>query len=227
MRILLVEDDEAIAEVVKQGLEESFYSVDIAYDGIKGLKMADAELYSLLILDVMLPGMDGFEICRSLRRSKNPVPILMLTALDGVDDCVQGLDVGADDYLPKPFEFSELIARVRALLRRDKIHRSRVIRIGDLEIDTGSHQASRSGQEIRLTPREYDLLEALASHEGRPISREAILDHVWMDDESLSNTVDVCIGQLRKKVDSDYDIKLIHTIHRVGYMMKEPDKAAK
>ena len=221
MRILLVEDDEAIAEVVKQGLEESFYSVDVAHDGIRGLEMAEEELYSLLILDIMLPGMDGFEICRNIRGGRNLVPVLMLTARDGINDRVHGLDIGADDYLPKPFEFSELLARVRSLLRRDKIHRTRVICIGDLEIDTGTHLARRGGQEIRLTPREYDLLEALASHEGRPISREAILDHVWMDDESSSNTVDVCIGQLRKKVDSDFDVKLIQTVHRVGYMIKE------
>lgn len=223
MRILLVEDDEAIAEVVKQGLEEAYYSVDIANDGLQGLAMAEEEAYSLLILDVMLPGMDGFAICRRLREGRNLVPILMLTARDSLDDRVHGLEIGADDYLPKPFEFPELVARVRALLRRDKIHRTRVIQIADLEIDSGSRRVKRGGQEIRLTPREYELLEALASYEGRPVSREAIQEHIWMDDDSYSNTVDVCIGQLRKKIDSEHETKLIQTVHRVGYMLRDPD----
>lgn len=221
MRILLIEDDEAIAEVVKSGLEESYYTVDIADDGMVGLKMAEEEVYSLLILDVMLPSLDGFEICRTIRKQRNNVPILMLTALDSIPSRVQGLEIGADDYLPKPFEFSELLARVRALLRRDKIHRGRIISIEDLHIDTGSHVVKRGGHDIYLTPREYELLEALASNECRPVSREAILEHVWMDAEACSNTVDVCIAQLRKKIDSEFDTKLIQTVHRVGYMIKK------
>lgn len=223
MKILLVEDDEPIADVVKMGLEGAHYRVEVATDGEMGLEMAEEGAYSLLILDLMLPGRDGLSLCAALRSHRNQVPILMLTARDALEDRVRGLETGADDYLAKPFEFPELLARVRALLRRDKIHRARVIRVADLTIDTLTHFVMRAGQQIALTPREYTLLEAMAAHEGVPLSRERILEQVWMDDDSYSNTVDVCIAQLRKKVDAPYEPKLIQTVHRLGYMVKDTD----
>ncbi|HZT42366.1 MAG TPA: response regulator transcription factor [Chthonomonadaceae bacterium] len=216
--ILLVEDDELIAEVIKLGLEEAGYPVDWATDGDLGLQMTQEKTYSLIVLDIMLPSMDGFAVCRALRAQRNPVPILMLTARDSLDDRVRGLDTGADDYLSKPFAFPELLARVRALLRRDKVHRARLIKIADLEIDTSARRVRRGDQEIHLTPREYSLLEALAAHEGIVLTREMIQDQIWMND-SYSNAVDWCIAQLRKKIDANYEPKLIQTVHRIGYRL--------
>lgn len=223
MRILLVEDDETIAELIQAGLEEARFRVEHAADGEKGLQMALAGDYSLIILDLMLPRRDGWSVCEALRAKRMTVPILMLTARDSVQDRVKGLETGADDYLPKPFDFAELIARVRALLRRERVHKSRMIRIADLEIDTSAGQVRRAGAEVHLTPREYQLLEALASNEGRPVSRAEILDRVWMDDESYSNTVDVHITFLRRKIDAQHPVKLIHTVHGIGYMLKGPE----
>lgn len=222
MKILLVEDEVAIATVIKQGLEQEHYDVDAVYDGREGLRCATERLYSLIILDVMLPGMDGFTICEELRERGIAVPVLMLTARDAVRDRVHGLQIGADDYLPKPFDFAELVARVQALLRRDRLHKSRMIRIADLEIDTRARRVERAGQEIGLTPREYALLEALASHEAQVLTREIIQEQVWLDEESSSNTVDVYIGSLRKKIDAGHDVKLIQTVHGVGYTLKAP-----
>ncbi len=226
MKILLVEDDEPIAEVVKMGLEGAHYRVDIAPDGEMGLEMAQEGAYSLFILDIMLPGRDGLDLCRTLRARRDRTPILMLTARDSLEDRVRGLEIGADDYLPKPFEFPELLARVRALLRRDKMHRTRIIHIADLEIDTGTRRVTRAGHAVTLTPREYTLLEALAAHEGQTLSREFIQEQVWMDDDSYSNTVDVCIAQLRKKIDAGHEPRLIQTIHRLGYALKISEDAA-
>ena len=241
MRILLIEDEPEIAAVIQQGLEarasgsggeaerapvSGRYTVDVAHDGITGLEMASRECYSLIILDLMLPGIDGWAICRRLRARRNPVPILMLTARDAVDDRVRGLEMGADDYLPKPFAFKELRARVHALLRRDRIHKGNTLRIADLEIETGVQRVSRAGREILLTQREYLLLEALATREGQVLTREMIQERVWRDDESYSNTVDVHISALRKKIDVDQDVKLIHTVHGRGYMLKGPDSEA-
>jgi len=223
VNILVIEDDEVIAELVRMGLEEARFTVDVARDGASGLRMALKGEYALIILDLMLPGRDGWEICAALRARRRVVPILMLTARDGVEDRVRGLDTGADDYLPKPFDFGELLARVRALLRRDKVHRSRVIQIADLTIDTGGARVWRAGKEIRLTPREYTLLEALAANEGRVLTRELIQSRVWRDDESFSNTVNVHINALRRKIDADHDVKLIHTVHGMGYTLREPE----
>ncbi len=225
MRILVVDDEVAIADVIKQGLEEAGYRVDVAYDGLNGLKMAQEREYSALVLDIMLPGCDGWTLCQRLREARNVVPVLMLTARDGVKDRVKGLDIGADDYLPKPFDFDELIARVRALLRRDRVHKTKRIRIADLEIDTGLRRVRRGGQTISLTPREYSLLEALASHEGQALTREAIQERVWMDEESYSNTVDAYIKMLRKKLDAGFEPKLIHTVHGVGYTLRRPEES--
>lgn len=222
MQILLIEDEPPIAEVIMQGLEQTGYAVSIAYDGNSGLAMAQAGLYSLIILDVMLPGLDGWTICKTLRDECNTVPILMLTAREAVPDRVHGLELGADDYLSKPFDFSELVARVQALLRRDRMHKSRTIRVADLEIDTRLRRVTRAEREVALTPREYTLLEALAGREGQVLTREAILDNVWNDDDSLSNTVDVYVGLLRRKIDAGQSVKLIHTVHGVGYTLRIP-----
>lgn len=220
MRVLLIEDEEPIAEVIQRGLEAARYQVDIASDGITGLQMAVQQEYALILLDIMLPEMNGWDVCQRIRASRSLTPILMLTAREGLQDRVRGLDVGADDYLPKPFEFPELLARIRALLRRDKMHRTRVIRIADLEIDTGARRVFRDEKEVYLTEREYTLLEALAFHEGQALTREYIQDRVWHDDSSYSNTVDTYIRLLRKKVDAEHEAKLIHTVHGVGYALR-------
>jgi two-component system, OmpR family, copper resistance phosphate regulon response regulator CusR len=223
VNILLIEDDEVIAELVRMGLEEARFRVEVARDGTSGLQRALAGEYALIILDLMLPGQDGWSICAALRSRRRPVPILMLTARDAVEDRVRGLEAGADDYLPKPFDFIELRARVRALLRRDKVNRTRVIRIADLEIDTSSGRVRRAGQEIRLTPREYTLLEALAANEGRVLTRELIQERVWLDEESYPHTVNVHINALRRKIDAAYAVKLIHTVHGLGYTLRGPE----
>jgi two-component system copper resistance phosphate regulon response regulator CusR len=220
VKLLLVEDEAAIAAVVRQGLEEAHYVVDVAHDGRTGLDRALDEEYALILLDVMLPQMDGWTVCQALRARRNTTPILMLTARDAVGDRVRGLDLGADDYLPKPFDFDELLARVRALLRRDRVHKARSIRIVDLEIDTGLRRVARAGQEVPLTPREYSLLEALAVHEGQVLTREVIQERVWINEESFSNTVDVYIGMLRRKIDAGHAVKLIQTVHGVGYVLR-------
>ncbi len=223
MKVLLVEDEAAIAAVIKKGLEKAQYQVETAANGSAGLQMALVGNYALILLDIMLPGMDGWQVCRALRAKRITTPILMLTARDDVEDRVQGLEMGADDYLPKPFAFAELLARVQALLRRDRIHKARVIGIADLEIDTGARQVKRAGRIVTLTPREYDLLEALASREGQVLSREWILERVWQDEDSFSNIVDVHIGTLRKKIDAGHAAKLIQTVHGRGYRLQRAD----
>ncbi|MCA1594887.1 MAG: response regulator transcription factor [Chloroflexi bacterium] len=224
MKKLVVEDDEVIAERIQAGLTRAFFTVDIAYDGDTGLQMARDGSYSLIVLDLMLPGRDGWSVCEALRLKRDPVPILILTALDGVDDRVRGLEGGADDYLCKPFDFNELLARVRALLRRENAQKASVLRIADLEVDTVSRGVRRAGAAIHLTRHEYSLLEALARNERRTLSRDYILDRVWGDEESYSNTVSFHVALLRKKVDADHPVKLIHTVHGVGYMMRGTDE---
>ena len=224
MRILLIEDEAVIAEAIQQGLEEAHHAVDWAPDGDTGLRLASDGGYALILLDLMLPGRDGWSICRTLRARRDATPILMLTARDAIDDRVRGLDLGADDYLPKPFDFNELLARVRALLRRDAVHKGRVIRVADLVIDTKQRRVLRGTEEVALTPREYSLLEALALRESQVLTREVILEHVWMNEESLPNTVDVYVGMLRRKIDTGRDVKLIRTIHGLGYSLRAPDE---
>jgi DNA-binding response OmpR family regulator len=223
MRILIIEDDEAIAAMIRRGLEDAKYQVDHAADGEIGLTMASEGVYGLVILDLMLPKMDGWRVCENLRARRSRVPLLMLTARDAIDDRVRGLDAGADDYLAKPFAFKELMARVRALLRRDRVHRTRVLKVGDLEIDTAQRRVTRAGNEIGLSRREYDLLEALAANEGNILTREAIQERVWMNEDAGPSTVDVYIGMLRKKVDAGYGVKLIQTVIGVGYTLRAPD----
>jgi DNA-binding response OmpR family regulator len=225
MRILVIEDDPAIAAMIRQGLESARYTVQLASDGVSGLNLALEENFQLVVLDVMLPGMNGWAVCERLRQRRNRVPVLMLSARGQVDDRVRGLDSGADDYLPKPFELSELLARIRALLRREMVHQTRVIQIADLSIDTVQRRVVRAGAEIGLSHREYDLLEALAAREGHVFSREKIQETVWQNEEATSNTVAVYIGLLRKKIDTGHEKKLIHTIHGVGYALRAPVEA--
>jgi two-component system copper resistance phosphate regulon response regulator CusR len=220
VKILVVEDEAGIARMLRQGLEEANYVVDVASDGETGLQMALDNNYHLILLDVMLPRRDGWSVCEELRSYRNRTPILMLTARDAVNDRVRGLDSGADDYLPKPFDFQELLARVRALLRRDRMHKTKVIRVSDLVIDTAQRKVIRAGREIQLTNREFELLEALAAHEGKVLTREAIQERVWMNEDSFSNTVNVYIGMLRKKIDADHSVKLIQSVHGVGYTLR-------
>lgn len=223
MRILLVEDDEVIAERIRVGLEKVHYPVDVTHDGESGLQMARDGSYGLVILDVMLPRRDGWSVCEALRLRGKKVPILMLTARDTVDDRVKGLDLGADDYLPKPFDFKELLARVRALLRRDSVSRSNVIRVGDLEVNSAGRTVRRGGRDIALTPHEFSLLEALARNAGRTLTREMIQEVVWGDDESYSNVVSFHVASLRKKIDAEAPVRLIHTVYGVGYVLRAPD----
>ena len=223
MKILVVEDDPAIARMLKRGLAQAEYQVDWAEDGAQGLTLAQKSLYALVILDVMLPKRDGWQVCAALRENGSRVPILMLTARDGFQDRIRGLDLGADDYLPKPFDFGELLARVRVLLRRDRVHRSRLIHVSDLLIDTAQHKVSRAGQEIGLSQHEFDLLEALASNESRVLSRQTIQERIWQDEDSFSNTVDVYIGMLRRKIDDLFPVKLIQTVRGAGYTLRVPD----
>jgi len=226
MKILVVEDDGGIMRLMQKALEKEGHVVHGTPGGVIGLNMALSNAYGLVVLDIMLPGMDGWKICDELRSMGSRVPILMVTARDMVDDCVRGLDLGADDYLPKPFQLKELVARVRALIRRDRMHRARVIRVADLVIDTAQRRVNRAGVEIGLSHCEYELLEALAANESKVLTRDVIRERIWMDEDSSSNTVDVCIHILRKKVDSGHDIKLIQTVRGAGYTLRVPDHRA-
>ena len=220
VRILLVEDEARMAGFIAKGLREQSYAVDIAGDGEVALYQTAVNTYDLVILDVLLPGRDGYSVCRALRASGVAVPVLMLTALDAVDDRVAGLDSGADDYLAKPFDFKELLARLRALLRRPAQVRPRSIRIEDLTLDTASHAATRAGRSVSLTAKEYALLEFLALNEDRVVGREQIAEHVW--DESfdpLSNVIDVYVKRLRAKLDNGCGRRLIHTRRGEGYIL--------
>ena len=223
MKLLVVEDDPGILRMLTRGLTQAGFTVDEAADGRMGLALAEENSYGAILLDVMLPGLDGWQVCERLREDGCRVPILMLTARDGVGDRIKGLDLGADDYLPKPFDFGELLARVRALLRRDKVHKTRVLHVADLEIDTAARRVSRAGQEIAVSQREYDLLEALAANEGRVLTRQTIQERIWMDDDSFSNTVDVYIRMLRRKIDDPHPVKLIQTVRGAGYSLRVPD----
>lgn len=223
MRILVVEDELLISECIRVRLERENYLVDVAVDGDQALALAREQTYDLVILDLMLPRRDGLSVCQALRAARQTMPVLMLTNLGTLEDRVRGLDCGADDYLPKPFEYAELLARVRALLRRDKVNKVRLIVIADLEIDVAGRTVRRGGQELHLTRREFDLLVALASNEGRTVSREMILERVWHNDDSLSDTISFHVNGLRRKLDADFETKLLHTVHGVGYVLRAPD----
>jgi DNA-binding response OmpR family regulator len=222
MRILVVEDEHKLASVLKRGLEEHGYAVDVAYDGEDGLAMATAAPYDLIVLDIMLPKLDGLNLCNQLRAQKLHMPVLMLTARDAVDDRVAGLDSGADDYLTKPFAFRELLARVRALLRRDGLSaRDPVLRVADVQIDTVSHEVSRAGKIVDLTSKEYAILEYFARNPNRVLTRTQIAEHVWdFDFVSMSNVIDVYIGYLRRKLNDDSEPRLLRTIRGTGYQLR-------
>lgn len=212
-----------IASELAYALERDRHKVDVARDGHAGLEFGVTNPYDVIVLDVMMPGLDGWEVCRRLRDAKIATPILMLTARDSVEDRVKGLEGGADDYLPKPFDFRELKARLASLARRSAVNRSETIRVDDLTIDVAAHRVDRSGREIHLTRREFDLLLALARNEGRTFTRQMILDNVWDESESVENTVNFHVASLRKKVDPDPARRLIHTVHGLGYVLRRPD----
>lgn len=226
MNILLVEDERPLALAVVRILQQAGWKATWASDGLKGYEAAKQDRFDAIVLDVLLPGKTGWEILEGLRTLKINAPILMLTAMDEVGDKVKGLNLGADDYLPKPFEAPELVARLQALMRRDKANKGHLIRVADMTIDRDARQVTRGGKLINLTRREYDLLEALAVNEGRILSRETIQQRVWSEDEAFSNTVDVFIGTLRKKLDAPFGTKLIHTEVGFGYVLRSPERAA-
>jgi two-component system copper resistance phosphate regulon response regulator CusR len=222
MRILLVEDEKKLCELIARALRAERYAVDVAFDGQLGWGMADAVDYDLIILDLMLPILSGTEILRRVRRKNQEVPILILTARDATKEKVEHFEAGADDYLTKPFAFAELIMRVKALLRRGSMSRATLLRVGDLEMDRLTQQVKRGGRRIELTPKEYSLLEYLATSPGRVFSRTMIIEHVWDQSfEGLNNIVDVYVRHLRRKVDDPFPTKLIRTVRGVGYGLGE------
>jgi DNA-binding response OmpR family regulator len=229
MRVLVVEDEPRISAYVKRGLEEQGYAVDTAYTGREALVWAETVEFDLIVLDLLLPEMDGLSVCRELRRKECRSPILMLTARDALDDRVAGLDAGADDYLVKPFALRELLARLRALGRRSTdSRRSPILRVADLEMDTRTRRVSRAGKPTRLTAKEYAVLECLMREPDRVLTRTQIAEHVWSYDVyNQSNVVDVYIRNLRRKLDDPHSLKLLHTVRGAGYRLSvEPDNAA-
>ena len=218
MRLLLVEDDPRIARFVAKGLREQAYAVDVAANGDDALYQAAINSYDLFVLDVMIPGCNGFEVCRELRKTGHRQPILMLTARDGVEDRIAGLDHGADDYLTKPFEFRELLARLRALLRRSGELRPAKLTVADLILDTGAQTVSRAGKNVTLTAKEYALLEFLARNTGRVVGRAEIAEHVWDETfDPFSNLIEVYVNRVRRKIDADSSRPLLHTRRGAGY----------
>ena len=221
MRILLVEDEKSLADIVKKGLEDEGYAVDVAYNGEDGLFMAENEPSDLIILDIMLPIIDGMTILKRIRKRGVKSPVLMLTAKDTILDKVSGLDSGADDYLTKPFLFEELLARIRALLRRNSEVKTSIVEIGDLVIDMASHEVRRAGTSISLSSKEYALLEYMAVNSNKVLSRTSLTEHLYDQDFNLdSNVIDVFINRVRNKIDRGSDKKLIHTMRGAGYMLK-------
>jgi DNA-binding response OmpR family regulator len=228
MRILIVEDNRRFHRSLRTSLEEDGYAVDSAFDGDEGEDFALSAPYDLIILDVMLPKKDGYNLCRDLRQLGINSPILMLTARDAVEDRVDGLDSGADDYLVKPFSMMELRARLRALLRRDKSEKIALLKVGDLVVDPANHHIQRGDTDIKLTPREFSILEYFVRSPNRILTREMILAHVWnFDFISGSNVVDVYVRRLRRKIDDPFEVKLLETIRGVGYRLLRPDKENK
>jgi len=218
MRILIVEDEHRLSNVVKKGLVENGFAVDQAFDGEEGLYLAESEAYDLIILDLMLPKIDGLKVCRELRNKKLKTPILMLTAKSKTEDKVKGLESGVDDYLAKPFAYAELKARIQALIRRSHNEGDPVLRLDDLELDPAKHTARRDGKIISLTPKEFAILEFLLRHKNEVVTRTQVTEHVWdYNFDALSNVVDVFIATLRRKINSGFKKKLIQTIHGVGY----------
>jgi DNA-binding response OmpR family regulator len=226
MRILVVEDNHRLSTSLQLNLAHEGYSVDTAYDGQEGQDLAELAPYDLIVLDVLLPAKDGFEVCRDLRRRRIHTPILLLTARDSVDDRVEGLDCGADDYLVKPFAMQELLARLRALLRRQQPYQPGRLEMGGLVVDPSTHTALRGGQLIELTPKEFALLEFLLRHPNQVVTRQLIEQHIWnYDFECESNVIDVYVRRLRRKIDDPYPIKLLTTVRGIGYRLTPPQEA--
>jgi two-component system OmpR family response regulator len=221
MRLLVVEDDTKLARALERGLQREGYAVDLAETGDDALSQASENEYDAVVLDVMLPGRDGFSVCRAMRSNERWAPVLMLTARDQVGDRIRGLDAGADDYLVKPFDFGELLARLRALIRRGPSERPPVLEVGDLHIDPAARVVTRAGRDIELTVREFALLQFLAQRAGEVVSREQLLEHVWdSTEEGSTNVVDVYIGYLRNKLDRPFRGKMIRTVRGIGFMLE-------
>lgn len=221
MRVLIIEDEKDLAFIIKKGLEEEGYIVDEANDGEEGQYMAENYPADVIILDIMLPKMDGLTLLRNIRKKAINTPVILLTARDAILDKIQGLDTGADDYLTKPFVFDELLARIRTLIRRQSAVKESVVRIADLEIHTSTHEVFRGGKPVTLSAKEYALLEYLAYHKDEVVSRTDIVEHIYHEESDMdSNVVDVYINYLRNKIDRDQEQKLIHTVRGAGYMLK-------
>lgn len=222
MRILVIEDEVKTAAFIRKGLRESGYTADVANEGFEGLDLALTREYDTIILDVMLPGLDGWQIISRIRKLKKDIPIIFLTARDAVQDRIKGLELGADDYLVKPFAFSELLVRIRTILRRGPVRTQELITIGDLEIDLMGHRVTRGGKRLDLTPKEFALISLLARRSGEVLTRVRIAERIWdIDFESDTNVVDVHMRRLRAKVDDPFEKKLIHTVRGVGYVLEE------
>lgn len=222
MRVLVVEDDKNLSRILKKGLEENAFVVDASLDGEEGLYMAETYPYDVILLDILLPGIDGLTILKTIRDKKIEVPVVMLTSKADVEDRIKGLNVGADDYVPKPFDFTELLARLKAVIRRNKGKPSSVITIGDLVIDTNSRAAKRDDKEIKLSSKEYNLLEYLAFNKGRVVSRTELTEHLYDTEFDLdSNVIDVYINYLRNKIDKGFKKQILHTVRGAGYIIKE------
>ena len=221
MHILIIEDEKKTSNFISRGLTEDNFTTDVIENGRDGLELAMKREYDLIILDVMLPGIDGWEVLKRLRERGNETPVLLLTVLNDVEDRVRGLQLGADDYLSKPFSFSELLARIHTILRRGPVRTPEVLRIGDLEIDFPAHRVMRAGKRIDLTPKEFALLSLLARRNGEVLSRTRIAERIWdIDFESETNVVDVHMRRLRIKVDDPFETKLIHTVRGMGYVLE-------
>ncbi|MDP4175416.1 MAG: response regulator transcription factor [Bacteroidota bacterium] len=222
MKVLIIEDEKKVSSFIKRGLEEEYYTVDVAYDGKTGESMALNEEYDVILLDIMLPQKDGIAVLKTLRGEKISTPVLLLTAKHTIEEKVEGLDAGADDYLTKPFAFEELLARLRALLRRSETDKSIHLKAADLILDTQTHNVTRNGIEITLTPKEYSILEYLLRNKNRVISRTKLSEHVYdYHFDTDTNVIDVYINKLRNKIDKDFDKQLLHTVRGVGYIIKD------
>jgi DNA-binding response OmpR family regulator len=222
MRILVVEDDKKVAAFVRKGLAEEHYVVDVCHDGTEGAAWALHDEYDAIILDLLLPKQDGLAVCKELRSKGVTTPIIMLTAKDALEDKIQGLDVGADDYLTKPFSFGELLARLRALFRRSQLRGDPHLRLGDLELDPASRNVTRAGRKVTLTAKEYALLEFLLRNKGRVLSETRILEHVWdMSHDPGTNVVSVYVYHLRNKIDRGFERKLLHTVRGAGFVLSD------
>ncbi|MFC6999174.1 response regulator transcription factor [Rufibacter roseus] len=227
MKVLVIEDEPNVAAFIKRGLQEQTFEVEVAYDGSMGKRLALQNEYSVIVMDIILPNLSGLDLCRQLRQEQLRTPILLLTALGTTEDIVDGLEAGADDYLPKPFKFKELLARVRALSRRTgMVTASNMLRAGDLSMNLDTKEVKRAGKDINLTAREFALLEFFLKKQGKVLSRVDLLENVWdLNFDLSSNVVDVYVNYLRNKIDKDFSAKLLHTVVGMGYMLKEPENA--